>query len=133
MMNGNMSSNINGSFLLNGNAANTLANTLAANTLESLDKPQLIEMVLNLNNTVSKLQEDYKHIINLRLYTLERNMNMSHQYYRRDTLEINGIPSNVDEKAIEENEEVRCRRLRQCSLSDQKECQRRGKRGRRSR
>ena len=56
--------------------------------LEALGKQQLIEMVRNLNQTLSKLQEDYKKIINLRLYNLERSMNLSQQYLRRDTLEL---------------------------------------------
>ena len=75
--------------------------TVTANNLETLNKKQLIDMVLTLTNTVSKLQEDYKKVINLRLYNLERNMNMSQQYHRRDTLEISGIPSTVKNDEIE--------------------------------
>ena len=70
--------------------------------LEALGKQQLIEMVRNLNQTLSKLQEDYKKIINLRLYNLERSMNLSQQYLRRDTLEINGIPNSVSDDGIED-------------------------------
>ena len=58
--------------------------TVTANNSETLNKKQLIDMVLTLANTVSKRQEDYKKVINLRLYNLERNMNMSQQYHRRD-------------------------------------------------
>ena len=75
--------------------------TVTANNLETLNKKHLIDMVLTLTNTVSKLQEDYKKVINLRLYNLERNMNMSQQYHRRDTLEISGIPSTVKNDEIE--------------------------------
>ena len=70
--------------------------------LEALGKQQLIEMVRNLNQTLSKLQGDYKKIINLRLYNLERSMNLSQQYLRRDTLEINGIPNSVSDDGIED-------------------------------
>ena len=76
--------------------------TVTANNLETLNKKQLIDMVLTLTDTVSKLQEDYKKVINLRLYDLERNMNMSQQYHRRDTLEISGIPSTVKNDEIED-------------------------------
>ena len=36
---------------------------VTANILETLDKQQLINMVLTLTNTVSKLQEDYVKVI----------------------------------------------------------------------
>ena len=87
--------------MMNGNAnaisstlnASSLGNGLLPENIESLDKQQLIQMVISLTNTVSKLQEDYSKVINLRLYNLERNFNMSQQYLRRDSLQITGIPT----------------------------------------
>ena len=70
--------------------------------LEALGKQQLIDIVRNLNQTISKLQADYKKIINLRLRNLERNINLSPQYLRRDTLKINGIPNYVSVDEIED-------------------------------
>ena len=69
--------------------------------LNSMDKDQLIQMVISLSNTVSKIQKDYAKVVNLRLYNLERNFNMSQQYLRRDSLEITGIPSNINDDQIE--------------------------------
>ena len=68
--------------------------------LEALGKQKLIEMVRNLYQTISKLEEDYREIRNLRL--LERSMNLSQQYLRRDTLEINGIPNSVSDDGVED-------------------------------
>ena len=76
--------------------------TVTGNNLETLDKQQLINMVLTLTNTESELQEDYKKVISLRLYNLERNMIMSQQYYRRDTLEISSVPSSIKNDDIED-------------------------------
>ena len=59
-------------------------------------------MVISLTNTVSKLQEDYSKVINLRLYNLERNFNMSQQYLRRDSLQITGIPTHINDAQIED-------------------------------
>ena len=69
--------------------------------LLALNKEQLVDMVLSLTQTVSKMQEDYKAIINLRIYNLERNMNMMGQYSRRDTLEVSGIPLTVKDDELE--------------------------------
>ena len=72
------------------------------NVLDALNKQQLIQMVLNLNQTISKLHEDFQRVTNLRLYHLERNLCMSQQYNRRDTLEISGIPMHVEEQQMED-------------------------------
>ena len=72
------------------------------NVLDALNKQQLIQMVLNLNQTISKLHEDFQRVTNLRLYHLERNLCMSQQYNRRDTLEIIGIPMHVEEQQMED-------------------------------
>ena len=47
------------------------------NVLDALNKQQLIQMVLNLNQTISKLHDDFQRVTNLRLYHLERNLCMS--------------------------------------------------------
>ena len=59
-------------------------------------------MVIDQHQLITKLQEDYKKIINLRLYNLERNANLSQQYYRRDCIEISGVPMDVLDDKIED-------------------------------
>ena len=60
-------------------------------------------MVLNLNQTISKLHEDFQRVPNHRLHHLERNLCTSQQYNRRDTLEISGIlPMHVGEQQMED-------------------------------
>lgn len=71
--------------------------------LANLSKEQLIEMVQGLNEKLSKIQEDYQKVINLRLYNLERRMNMNAQYQRRDTLEITGIPADIPQEELEDD------------------------------
>ena len=56
-------------------------------------------MVLNLNQTISKLQQGFQRVTNLRLYHLERNLYRSQQN-RRDTLEF--IPMDVEEQQMED-------------------------------
>ena len=75
---------------------------LTPNDLEALNKEELIKMVLNLSSSIAKLQDDYKRIIDFRLYNLERSVNMNHQYLRRDSIEISGIPSSVDDDKVED-------------------------------
>ena len=68
---------------------------------------QLIQMVLNLNQRISKIQEDFQRVTNLRFYHLERNLSMTKQYSRRDTLEISGILMHIDDdKQLEEVVEI---------------------------
>ena len=86
---------------MNGNNEPNI--TLNENNLDTLNKQQLIHMVLNLNERISKIQEDFQRVTNLRLYHLERNLAMTQQYSRRDTLEISGIPMHIgDDKQLEE-------------------------------
>ena len=75
---------------------------LTAQNLEALDKNQLIKMVLDLNTSIIKLQEDYKRVIDFRLYNLERSVNLNQQYLRRDSIEISGIPPTVTDDKIED-------------------------------
>ena len=86
---------------MNGNNEPNI--TLNENNLDTVNKQQLIHMVLNLNERISKIQEDFQRVTNLRLYHLERNLAMTQQYSRRDTLEISGIPMHIDDdKQLEE-------------------------------
>ena len=75
---------------------------LNENVLDALNKQQLIQMVLEQNQTISKLHEDFKRVTNLRLCHLERDLSMSQQYHRRDTLEISGIPMHVEDQQVED-------------------------------
>ena len=70
--------------------------------LNSLDKDQLIKVVLQLKGEISKLNDDYRKVTNLRLYHLERNQNMYQQYGRRESFEIVGIPQNIVDERLED-------------------------------
>ena len=83
-----------------GSTAQEVTETFVTN-LQSLGKEQLIKMVIDLTNTVAKIQTDYAKVVNLRLYNLERSFNMSQQYLRRDSLEISGIPGSIKDDEIE--------------------------------
>ena len=75
---------------------------LNENVLDALNKQQLIQMLLEQNQTTSKLHEDFKRVTNLRLYHLEIDLSMSQQYHRRDTLEISDIPMHVEDQQVED-------------------------------
>ena len=70
--------------------------------LKNLDKSQLINMVLGLRKEVASITEDFKKLMNLRFYHLERSHYMNLQYGRRDTVEITGIPDDVNDDALED-------------------------------
>ena len=72
---------------------------LNANALDELSKEQLVQMVLNLNSTISKMDEDFR---KEGFYHLERRVNMNSQYSWRDTLEITGIPADVVDEKLED-------------------------------
>ena len=44
----------------------------------------------------------FRKLVNLRLYLLERNQHVLDQYGRRDTIEITGIPDDVDHDDLEQ-------------------------------
>ena len=48
----------------------------AENVYDILNRDQLIEIIIGLKDKVIKMNEEYKKIIDLRLYHLERNQNM---------------------------------------------------------
>ena len=68
--------------------------TVMSSCLDSknLDKSELINMVLRLRKEVASITEDFKKIMNLGFYHLERSQYMNLQYGRRDTVEINWYP-----------------------------------------
>ena len=70
--------------------------------LEALNKQQLFQMVLSLKQTISKLHKDFQRVTNLRPYHLQRNLCMSQQYNRRDTLGISGISMHAEEQQMED-------------------------------
>ena len=70
--------------------------------LDKLGKQELIEMIVKLKGEVSKQNEDFKKLTNLRLYNLERSQYMYEQYGRRESLEISGIPVTISNEKLEE-------------------------------
>ena len=76
--------------------------SINANLLIDTSKEQLIEMVLGLNSKITQLYEDFRKVTNLRFYHLERKVNMNSQYSRRDSLEITGIPKNINDDQLED-------------------------------
>ena len=85
-----------------GTQNNPMCMGLNANLLKEMSKDQLIEMVMGLNSKISQLHEDFRKVTNLRLYHLERKLNMKSQYSRRDSLEITGIPKNIQDEQLED-------------------------------
>ena len=79
-----------------------MAATLSEENLSTLTKDELIKVIKNLDNEIKRKEEDFAKIINLRLYTLERNQFMMQQYSRRDSFEISGIKSSIDDMALED-------------------------------
>ena len=76
--------------------------SINANLLSDMSKEQLIEMVLGLNSKSTQLHEDFRKATNLRFYHLERKVNMNSQYSRSDSLEITGIPKNINDDQLED-------------------------------
>ena len=75
---------------------------LEGNDSNSLDKDQLVDLVKNLRDELKKKDDDFRKVVNLRLYLTERNQNILNQYGRRDTIEITGIPDGIEQKNIEQ-------------------------------
>ena len=70
--------------------------------LQAMETKDLVDMVIQLKTDISKMQEDFMKITNLRLYHLERSQNMSTQYNRRESFEIVGIPPTVPDDKLED-------------------------------
>jgi hypothetical protein len=71
--------------------------------LNELGKDNLIAMVLSLQQEVKKKDEDFRKLINLRLYLLERNQNILNQYGRRESIVITGIPADIPHDDLEQD------------------------------
>ena len=71
-------------------------------SLQSLEKDDLIKIIGDLKNEINKRDEDFKKLINLRLYNLERAQNISSQYNRRESFEIVGIPTSITNDDLED-------------------------------
>ena len=80
----------------------TEVNNGDAAALLNLSKNQLIEVIVGLKGEVAKLHDDFKKIIDLRLYHLERNQNLFMQYNRRENFEIVGIPQAIEDDKLED-------------------------------
>ena len=70
--------------------------------LENMEKSQLIKMIMCLKKEVASVTEDFRKLVNLRLYNLERSHYMYLQYGRRDSVEITGIPTSVTDENLED-------------------------------
>ena len=70
--------------------------------LELLAKKDFIEIILSLKKEITSLNDDFKKLTNLRFYHLERNQNMHLQYGRRDSIEIVGIPQDIQDDKLED-------------------------------
>ena len=70
--------------------------------LNELTREKLIEVVLQLKGELTKVTDDFKKLINLRFYHLERNQNLSQQYGRRESFEISGIPETIADDKLED-------------------------------
>lgn len=77
---------------------------LNVDQLEEMDKSSLIQIIkksMKENGDLTKRQDDFMKIANLRLYHLERA-----DYFvgnvRRESFEISGIPRNVDQANLED-------------------------------
>ena len=75
---------------------------MEADTLVSLEKEQLIEIILNMKKVIADMNVDFQKVTNLRLYNLEKAQNMALQYSRRDCVEISGIPAEISQESLED-------------------------------
>ena len=80
-------------------------NNLSREQLVSLDSERLITMVLALydaNKTLKDSADDLtSQKYDLRLERLEREMNKTKQYVRRDSIEIMGMDVDIDDEGVE--------------------------------
>ena len=72
------------------------------NTLMGLSKEELLDVIIKLKGDLSKLNEDFFKVTNLRLYHLERNQNLNLQYGHRESFVIVGIPVDVGDTELED-------------------------------
>ena len=81
----------------------TAEDTIANEDLSNMSKDELINIVLDLRTKNSALSEVQRFMekTNERLVKLEREQNLNLQYIRRDSVEISGIPANIEQDDLE--------------------------------
>ena len=75
---------------------------LGVNELMGMEKEALVAIITHLNQEIAKQNDDFKKVINLRLYHLERSQFMHLQYNRRESFEVSGIPENIPTDHLED-------------------------------
>ena len=72
--------------------------------LLSLNKKQLVDLILSSQDENIKLKRcNYiMNDANKEIESLERRMNISDQYYRRESVEISGINADIDQNKLED-------------------------------
>ncbi|MCH2417085.1 MAG: hypothetical protein MK195_10060 [Acidimicrobiales bacterium] len=75
-----------------------------ANVLNTMEKNQLIDLVMELQREKKLLQDERESIENLskRVVELERSQFLYEQYGRRESIEITGIPDTIGQDQLEE-------------------------------
>ena len=76
--------------------------TLERDQLITMSSEVLVDIIFKLKEDMSKMQDDFQKVTNLRLYHLERNANLSLQYGRMESFEIVGIPQTVPDDQLED-------------------------------
>ena len=75
--------------------------TFEANVLKDLNKNELVELVMSLKSENDSLKSNQKKVDD-RITKLERSHYLYLQYGRRDTIEITGIPSQIETTKLED-------------------------------
>ena len=69
---------------------NSYQSRFANDKILNMEKRELLNIIGNLAIELDKREDDFKKLVNLRLYHLERNQYMSDQYNQREFFEITG-------------------------------------------
>ena len=70
--------------------------------LMNMEKAALVEIIKSLKKELTKTNEEFMQITNLRLYHLERSQNLALQYNWRESFEISGIPQDIHQDKLED-------------------------------
>lgn len=80
-------------------------NNMTQESLAELNSEQIVKLVLSLKDENDKLRSSAEEVIALkyeeRLEKIEREINLSNQYSRRDSIEISGVPMSVPDADVE--------------------------------
>lgn len=83
-----------------------IINNMTQESLQNLESHQVISLVLSLKKENDNLKQHANFTVNTeyekRLEAIEREINLSNQYSRRDTIEIFGIPSDTEDVDVED-------------------------------